>query len=68
MKLLVPLVLAAEVDASYRLTPGGWTIMAVSVGCVTLLLGWCVWHVLRESTPQKIQSQADIETPDTKES
>lgn len=55
------------VDESYRLTPGGWIIMLLSVGFVTVLLAWCIWRVMRESSPQKLHSQVDIETPDREE-
>jgi len=26
---------------------GGWIIMLLSVGTVSLLFGWCIWKVLR---------------------
>ncbi len=47
---------------------GGWVIMVLSVGGVTVLLAWCLYKVV--TTPEStkhIHSQADIETPDTKE-
>ncbi len=47
------------------MTPGGWIIMLLSVGFVTLLLCWCIYKVL--TTPgseEHMHSQADIETPD----
>ncbi len=47
------------------MTFGGWIIMTVSVGGVTMLLGWCIYKVV--STPgssKHLHSQADIETPD----
>lgn len=50
---------------SYRLTPGGWTVMLLSVGFVTLLLAWCIWKVL--ATPGetgKLHAQADIDPHD----
>jgi len=50
------------------MTPGGWVVMLLSVGGVTLLLAWCIYKVF--ATPgstARIHSQADIETPDIKE-
>lgn len=47
------------------MTWGGWIAMLLSVGGVTLLLGWCIYKVL--STPEStrhLHSQADITTPD----
>jgi hypothetical protein len=47
------------------MTPAGWIVMIVSVGCVSGLLGWCIYKVL--STPgstEHLHSQMDIETPD----
>lgn len=50
------------------MTLGGWIIMFASVGFVVGLLSWCIYKVL--TTPgstEHLHSQADIETPDTKE-
>ncbi len=50
------------------MTLGGWIVMALSVGGVSLLLAWCVYKVV--ATPGSsahLHSQADIETPDAKE-
>lgn len=50
------------------MTIGGWIIMISSVGFVVGLLAWCVYKIV--STPgstERIHSQMDIETPDTKE-
>lgn len=50
------------------MTGPGWVTMIVSVGFVSGLLAWCIYKVL--TTPgasEHIHSQADIETPDTKE-
>lgn len=47
------------------MTLGGWLIMVVSVGGMTLLLGWSIYKVV--ATPgstEHLHSQADIETPD----
>ena len=44
---------------------GGWTLMIVSVGCVTAAFAWCLWKVL--STPgstEHIHSQVDIDPSD----
>lgn len=47
------------------MTPGGWTIMVLSVGFVTALLAWCIWKVLTiPGSEQHLHSQADIQTPD----
>ncbi len=47
------------------MTTGGWVIMLLSVGFVTLLLGWCVWRVLSIPGSEKhLHSPADIHTPD----
>jgi hypothetical protein len=54
----------AAVD-QFHLTAGGWIVMLLSVGFVTVLLSWCMWKVL--ATPgetEHLHSQADIETPD----
>ena len=50
------------------MSAGGWIIMILSVGFVTVLFVWCIYKVL--TTPdasQHLHSQADIETPDTGE-
>jgi hypothetical protein len=50
------------------MTTAGWIIMVLSVGGVTALFAWCLMKVV--STPgstEHLHSQADIETPDTKE-
>jgi|DewCreStandDraft_5_1066085.scaffolds.fasta_scaffold20860_2 hypothetical protein len=50
------------------MTLGGWIVMCLSVGGVTLFLGWCIRKVF--ATPgavERIHSQADIETPDITE-
>lgn len=47
---------------------GGWIIMALSVGFVTVLLVWCIFKVV--STPgstEHLHTQADIPTPDIEE-
>lgn len=65
-----PSILAQAADgaADYGLTLGGWITMILSVGFVTLLLGWCIWRVLREPrAEQRIHSQFDIEPPDARE-
>ncbi|HUJ09116.1 MAG TPA: hypothetical protein VL171_03755 [Verrucomicrobiae bacterium] len=44
---------------------GGWIIMIVSVGFVTIFLGWCIYRVVREpEAPQKLHAQAEIDTKD----
>jgi len=47
------------------MTLGGWIIMVLSVGFVTLLLAWCIWRVV--ATPgstEHLHSQVDIDTHD----
>jgi hypothetical protein len=69
MDAMTILSLLAQVpaDPAYRITLGGWVIMLLSVGFVTGLLAWCISRVLRESSPQKLHSPLDTETPDTRE-
>jgi hypothetical protein len=68
---LIPLLAQATQPAvdydAWRLTPAGWTIMLLSVGFVTGLLSWCIYRVMRESTPTKVHSQIDIEPKDVAE-
>ncbi len=50
------------------MTTGGWIVMTLSVGGMTVLLGWCIYKVI--ATPgstERLHSQADIETPDVEE-
>lgn len=54
---------AAEIE-SYTLLPSGLIVMTLSVGCVTALLGWCIWRVTRESRPDKLHGQLDVDTHD----
>ncbi|MFW6059680.1 MAG: hypothetical protein ACODAQ_05830 [Phycisphaeraceae bacterium] len=47
------------------LTPGGWIMMVLAVGGMSVFLAWCVYKVV--STPQAtehLHSQADIHPPD----
>ena len=47
------------------MTGGGWTMMLLSVGGISLLLGWCVYKVI--ATPgasAHMHSQADIKPHD----
>ncbi|MCC7145535.1 MAG: hypothetical protein IT443_03745 [Phycisphaeraceae bacterium] len=63
-ELATMLVLAQSADG-YRLSAGGWVVMILSVGFVTLLLAWCIWKVL--ATPgetNKLHAQADIDPHD----
>jgi hypothetical protein len=51
------------------MTVGGMLIMAISVGVVTLLFGWCVHKVL--TAPDNTSSRMhgfEQETPDTEHS
>lgn len=52
---------------AWRLSPGGWTIMLLSVIFVAGLLAWCIYRVMRESTPAKVHSQIDIEPIEPKD-
>lgn len=63
MNIALMLAQAASRE-SYKLSPGGWVIMILSVGFVTGLLAWCIWRVLRESSPQKLHGQLDVDTHD----
>ncbi len=50
------------------MNPDGWVVMIVSVGGVVAFFSWCMYKVL--TTPgatEHLHSQADIETPDTKD-
>ncbi len=50
------------------MTLGGWIVMALSVGGVTSLLGWCIYKVLSTPGAEKhLHTQADIETPDIRQ-
>ncbi len=50
---------------SYTLHPSGWIVMILSLGFVIGLLGWCVWQVTRESSPEKLHGPIDVDTRDT---
>lgn len=45
---------------------GGWIILSLSLGTVTLLFVWCIWKVL--STPGETEHihGFEMETPDEK--
>ncbi|MFA7236553.1 MAG: hypothetical protein WC058_06800 [Phycisphaeraceae bacterium] len=56
-----------ESAKDFHLTPGGWTVMLLSVGFVTILLTWCIGKVV--TTPgseEHLHSQSDA-TPDMDE-
>ena len=57
----------APVVDPYRLTAGGWMAMILSVGLVTLLLSWCIYRVMRESSAKKVPAPVDIDTGDLDE-
>lgn len=46
------------------MTLGGWIIMLVSVGSVTLLFGWCIWKVLTSEGEEDKLHGFEIEPPD----
>jgi len=51
--------------AATGMTAGGWVMMILSVGAVTLFFAWCLYKVL--TTPQStehIHSPSDIDTQD----
>lgn len=48
------------------MTLSGWVVMILSVGFVTILLGWCIWRVLKEpEAPERIHAPEEIDTHDT---
>ena len=49
------------------MTPGGWFVMLVSVGSVTLLFLWCLWKVLTTADESEKLHGFSFETPDEKE-
>ncbi|MCL4192691.1 MAG: hypothetical protein KJZ87_13245 [Thermoguttaceae bacterium] len=50
------------------MTVGGWIVMVLSVGGVTVLIGWCIYRVIvTPGSTERLHSQADIETPDVLE-
>ena len=60
----VPWLAQTTMPDGYALTAGGWITMILSVGFVTSLLAWCISRVMRESTPQKLHGQIDVDTQD----
>jgi len=53
----------AEIE-NYTLHPSGWIVMILSIGFVAGLLAWCIRRVMRESRPQKLHGQIDVDTQD----
>jgi hypothetical protein len=48
------------------MTLGGWITMALSVGFVTSLFGWCIYRVLTsKGALDRLHSLDDIDTRDT---
>jgi hypothetical protein len=45
---------------------GGWIIMLLSVGTVSLLFGWCIWKVLTTPGETEHIHGFEFETPDEK--
>ena len=44
------------------MTLGGWAIMLISVGAVTIAFAWCVVRVLRTPNPEeRLHAPLDIE-------
>lgn len=61
----LPALLATAGEPSYRLTPGGWAVMLLSVGFVTLLTAWCVYKVLTtQPDEQHVHAPPVIDTRD----
>ncbi len=48
------------------MTSGGWAIMLVSVGAVTILFSWCLFKVLRTPGESEHIHGFEFETPDEK--
>jgi hypothetical protein len=48
------------------MTTGGWIIMLLSVGAVTVLFLWCIWRVLRTPGETEKLHGFEFETPDEK--
>jgi len=46
---------------------GGWMVMFLSVGSVTLLLVWCIWKLLTTPEDKDHLHGLDITPPDTKD-
>jgi hypothetical protein len=46
---------------------GGWIIMSLSVGTVSVLFTWCIWKVLTTPGETEHMHGFEIETPDEKE-
>ena len=52
------------------MTPAGWAIMIVSVGCVLALTGFCLYRVLTlppEVAEEHLKGPLTIDTGDTKD-
>lgn len=46
------------------MTPGGYLIMSVSIGVVSLLLGWCIYKVFTTPGESEHMHGFEIKTPD----
>ncbi|GAB4180452.1 MAG: hypothetical protein Fur0032_21390 [Terrimicrobiaceae bacterium] len=49
------------------MTWGGWLVMLLSVGSVSLLFVWCIWRVLSDPCETGKLHGFDTHTPDEKE-
>lgn len=50
------------------MTTGGWIILTLSVGSVTILFAWCIWKVLQNpEADEKHLHGFERPTPDEKE-
>jgi hypothetical protein len=48
------------------MTPGGWIVMILSVGSVTIFFLWCLWKVLTTPNESEKLHGFSFETPDEK--
>jgi len=48
------------------MTAGGWLIMILSVGAVSVLFFWCIFKVLTTQGEEKKLHGFEFETPDEK--
>lgn len=46
------------------MTVGGWIVMGLSVGSVTILFLWCMWRVLNDPEEPRHMHGFDTHTPD----
>jgi hypothetical protein len=49
------------------MTFGGWIVMIISVGAVTILFGWCIYKVLTAPNECDNVHGFELDTPDRHE-